>query len=484
MENEKSTSSKKESNSYPSNNARTKFFPISVFVLVISVMIYRVFTFGPFAPLSCRLLRIGCLNMTVQGDVSPEFIDVKKAFVKIFESGEEVGSSLVAYYNGKLVVELYGGYADLETKREYDKDTLQIVYSSSKVMVYIYIDRGLLNYNEKISKYWPEFAQGNKENVTLLDLVNHRAGVTYLETQLTKSDLEDLDKLAKILAAQPHIFDGVTARAYHAATRGWYLNEIVRRVDPKRRTMGQIISEEIMKQYDLEFYFSLPSNLVPRVSTLYYAPITENISRMRLILLDWLYKKRSESFIINKKSIKQKDLMMKAFNNTIPGLPHILELKEVTKLEAITFECPSVTGFSNAKSMAKLGAIITNNGQPLNNDGSSNKPLLSKNTVDLISTKLPVALDHIIGLNFTPAIGGFAYLKLPGIEDVEFLGWGGFGGSMFIWNRELGISIGYAMNALRMSTIGDKRVWGMLKEIVNVVKKLKKEQSENSSSKK
>ncbi|RIB03586.1 beta-lactamase/transpeptidase-like protein [Gigaspora rosea] len=429
MENETSKSRK------TSASTRSKIFPISVLILIISIIIYRLSTIGPFAPLQCRLLGIGCPDTKVQGYIVPEFIDVKKAFIKNFEDGSEVGSSVAVYYNGKLVVDLYGGYADLEAMREYNKDTLQLVFSSTKtlssIMIAYLVDRGLLNYDEKISKYWPEFAQGNKENVTLLDLVNHRAGVTYLDRQLTKSELEDLDKLAKILAAQPHSFDGVPLRAYHAATRGWYLNEIVRRVDPKHRTIGQI----------------------------------------------W-YKKNSDPFILE--SIDRKHLMFKTFNSLVPGLP--LEFKEVTKLETFTFESPSATGITNAKSMAKLGAILINNGQPLD-DNSNSKPFISKNTIDLISTKLPIEWDYFIGRNLTPSVGGFAYFKFPGLEDVEFLGWGGFGGSLFLWNQELGISFGYVMNAIKMSTFGDKRGWSLLKEIVNVVKKLKKEQSENSFSK-
>ncbi|CAG8657315.1 618_t:CDS:2, partial [Gigaspora rosea] len=214
MKNEKSKSLK------ASASVRSKFYLISVLIFIISIITYRFLTIGPFAPLQCRLLGIGCPDTKVQGYAASEFIGAKKAFIKNFEAGGEVGSSVAAYYNGKLVVDLQGGYADLETKHEYDKDTLQFVFSSTKasIMIAYLVDRGLLNYNEKISTYWPEFAQGNKENVTLLDLVNHRAGVTYLDTRLTKSELEDLDKLAKILAAQPHIFDGVPLRAYHAAT--------------------------------------------------------------------------------------------------------------------------------------------------------------------------------------------------------------------------------------------------------------------------
>ncbi|CAG8644586.1 21029_t:CDS:2, partial [Dentiscutata erythropus] len=372
-----------------------------------------------------------CLDTEVQGYVAPEFIDAKKVFIKNFKNGDEVGASVAAYYNGKLVVDLQGGYSDREAKRKYDEDTLQLVFSSTKVMSSIVIaylvDRGLLNYDEKISTYWPEFAQGNKENVTLMDLVNHRAGVNYIDEQYTESDLEVLDKLAKVLAGQPHVFDGVPVRAYHAITRGWYLNEIVRRVDPKHRTIGQIIFEEILKQSDLEFYLSIPPNLLPRVSNIYTSPIFGNFMWMRNLLLNWWNKKISISFILNYVD----DVMMKTFNQTIIGIPRALKFEEVTKLGEFAFECPSVLGFTNAKPIAKLGAIITNNGRSLN-DNDNSQPLLSENTINLMSTKLPIAWDHVVKGNFTPSVGGFAYLKFPGIEDVEFLGWGGFGGSLFI----------------------------------------------------
>ncbi|CAG8451629.1 7481_t:CDS:2 [Cetraspora pellucida] len=466
---EKSTSDKKEVKAHPST--RSKFFPISVVILIISIVIYRFLTVGYFDSLQCRLLRIGCLNTKVQGYVAPEFIDVEKTFIKNFENGYEVGSNVAAYYNGKLVVDLHGGYADLETMREYDNNTLQFVFSSTKVMVnntYL-VDRGILDYNEKISTYWPEFAQGNKENVTLLDLVNHRAGVSYLEN-MSDSDFEDLDKLAKVLAAQPHLFDGVPNRAYHAATRGWYLNEVVRRVDPKHRTIGKIISEEILTQYDLEFYISLPPSLISRVAK-FYRPKIWNIKRV-LNMLEALWNKKTSTSLFWE-IITDKMKMSKVF-----AIPGISDTDDLIKLESITMEHPSINGITNAKSIAKLGAMIVNNGQPLNTDSS--KPFLSKSTVDLMSTKLPVAFDHVILTNITPATGGFAYMRLPEIEDVEFLGWGGYGGSLFLWNRELGISFGYVMNGIwapAPGEVADKRGWSLLRDVVNAVKKLKKMQA-------
>ncbi|KAF0540871.1 beta-lactamase/transpeptidase-like protein [Gigaspora margarita] len=483
MENEKSTSHNREDRTNPPT--KSKFFPISAIILIISILIYRYVTFGPFAPLQCQLLGIGCFNTTVQGYVAPEFINAKEAFKKNFDNGDDIGASVAAYYNGKLVLDLQGGYADLETMREYDKNTLQPVFSSTKVLSSIVIaylvDKGILNYNEKITKYWPEFAQGNKENVTLLDLVNHRAGLSYIDARnITIVDLEDLDKFAEILAAQPHSFGGVPKRAYHAITRGWYLNEIVRRVDSKHRTIGKIASEEILNQYDLEFYLSLPPNLISRVAKFYETSFIKEGINMFNTMIDWWTGKLPSSFFLEYKN--KESVFYKTAQNMIGPFPH--KFTDASKLEFVTIEWPSTNGITNAKSMAKLGAIIVNNGQPIKEDSSSSsfrsKSLLSKSTIELISTKLPVTFDYVLYGNFTPALGGFAYLRFPGIEDVEFMGWGGYGGSIFIWNQELGISFGYAMNGLwtpKYNEIGDRRGQSILKEIVNAVKKLKEEQT-------
>ncbi|CAG8724557.1 13918_t:CDS:2, partial [Racocetra persica] len=409
-------------------------------------------TFGPFAPLQCQLVGVRCLSTKVQGYVAPEFINVKKAVITNFENGGEVGSSVAVYYNGKLVVDL---------------------------QAYL-VDRKFLDYNEKISTYWPEFAQGNKENVTLLDLVNHWAEVSYLN-MLVKSDLEDLDKLAKVLAAQPHSFGGVSNRAYHALTYGWYLNEIVRRVDLKHRTIGKIVSEEILTQYDLEFYLSLPPNLISRVAKFYETPTIKAAIDSLGVFKSWWAGKVPGSFFSEVKD--KKSVLYKTIHCSHPTFS---AFPDFSKLEAVTIEWPSANGVTNAKSIAKLGAIIVNNGRPLSDDSSSSsssvssKPLLSKSIIDLISTKLPVTFDHVLYTNITPSFGGFVYIRIPDIEDIEFLGWGGYGGSLFIWNRELGILFGYTMNALWTSKLGevsDQRTWSILREIVNVVKKLKEEQA-------
>ncbi|GET64181.1 serine hydrolase [Rhizophagus irregularis DAOM 181602=DAOM 197198] len=202
---------------------------------------------------------IRCPYNIISGFTSQEFSDVRQVFLENFENGQEVGAQVSVYYNNELVVDLSCGFADVSTGKPYDDSTLQLVFSSTKVLSGIVVARlveqGLLDYNSPISKYWPEFAQGGKENVTLLDLMVHRAGVGFIDSHdMSVQDLYDLDNLSEILAKQPHNFNGVPKRAYHGISRGWYLNEIVRRVDPRHRTIGRIVSEDIVPEYNIEFY--------------------------------------------------------------------------------------------------------------------------------------------------------------------------------------------------------------------------------------
>ncbi|RIB19176.1 beta-lactamase/transpeptidase-like protein [Gigaspora rosea] len=443
--------------------------------LIFGFMIYRYSHSGPFLPFSCQILNLGCPSVEVTGFTTPEFLGVKKIFEENIKNGLDVGAGVSVYYDNKLVVDLQGGIANLETGKVYDSETLQGVFSCSKtltgIMIARLVEQGLLNYDEKISKYWPEFAQGGKENVTLLDLMVHRAGVSYIDShQMTLSDLSDLDSLAKILQSQPHNFNGVTTKAYHGVSRGWYLNEIVRRVDPRHRTIGRIVSEEIAPVYDIEFYYSITKkSLYQRVASIYSYPMVRVLAKF--LLPKWLIGEPLEPIF---------DEMMKSdsvtYKTLIGTAPDKSQPQDWNRFEMLNYEGPSYSGVTNSKSMAKLAAIMANGGKPINNltTGVLEPTILSKNTYDLVMTKLPEAFDVVLQTNITSTIGGFGYFRLKGVEEYEFIGWGGSGGSMLLFNPELKIGFGFCMNAFHTALAGDQRSLRMLREVVDTVKTLKK----------
>lgn len=138
------------------------------------------------------------------------------------------------------------------------------MFSSGKsiaaIVVAMLVDKGLLSYDEKVVSYWPDFGQNGKNDITLADVLRHEAGLqdfnhTCKVSDFSKDGIRE-NKLGKLIEDLSPVFptkelgvsnpDGSeTRRAYHALTRGWVLNEIVRRVDPEKRTIGEIIVSDI-----------------------------------------------------------------------------------------------------------------------------------------------------------------------------------------------------------------------------------------------
>jgi hypothetical protein len=135
---------------------------------------HRLLATGPYA--SWKNVFLGREeNLPVSGFVQPGFEKVFEAFKANFTSGQEIGAQFSAYVNGKLVVDLVGGHTSPKRDKELTTENFTVIFSSGKcvtgIIISYLVDKGLLNFNMKIADVWPEFAQGNKENVTLKDLV-------------------------------------------------------------------------------------------------------------------------------------------------------------------------------------------------------------------------------------------------------------------------------------------------------------------------
>ncbi|KAJ3123603.1 hypothetical protein HK098_001813 [Nowakowskiella sp. JEL0407] len=469
-----------------------------VWIAILLFTNYRYWMGRPHFPLTCNLVSLNCKDwvQTISGYVAPGYEPVRKAFEQNFLEGLEVGASFSAYVDGIPVVELYGGYHDRRYQRPYDSKTLQLVFSSSKVvesiLVTSLIDKGLLSFDDKITKYWPEFAQGNKENVTVGCLLGHRAGVTYLNKQPTLKQLQDLDLLAEMLAKQPHNFGGEAVQGYHAVTRGWYLNELVRRVDPQHRTIGQMIREDIMPLLGIEFYVGLPSHLESRVSPLIGFPLLRSVAK--LVVPDRFQNDPvtgvTKQLIFNRKSVAFKALRGSG-PRQLRMWPHTHNRKEIWRSEGSSFN-----GITNAKSsallqLARLAALMANEGS------IDAVELISPETVQKSLTPLTSSVDAVVTRNITFARGGFGIdVEFPGVKG-KWAGWGGAGGSMVWWNwnphtkqdaegtghsgdwrKETNakkVAFSYVQNSVGFTSLGDKRSWRILRALMDTVDGLDKE---------
>ena len=213
---------------------------------------------------------------------------VRAAFLEGFEKNEEHGAGVAVYHRGKCVVDLMGGWRDKDHTVPYGTDALQVVFSTTKgitsIAVAMCVERGLLEYSENVSTYWPEFADKGKGNVTVAQLLSHRAGLYTVDGDITLEEALDWDTVTARLAATAPRFPVDSTHAYHAITFGWLAGELVRRVTGK--SIGQFVREEIVSPLGAEFHIGLPEELEPRVARLMAHPIPKFTPEVAKLMME------------------------------------------------------------------------------------------------------------------------------------------------------------------------------------------------------
>lgn len=201
-------------------------------------------------------------QVEIHGFVSPGFEPVREAFAENFATRREIGDACCVYHKGEKVVDLWGGVRNVATGEPWEENTMALVYSATKglsaMTLAIAHSRGWLDYDAPVSKYWAEFAQNGKEKITVRQLLAHQAGLFALDEPLDRDLVVDLDRLADVLARQKPAWEPGTRQGYHAVTLGFYEAELLRRIDPQHRSLGQFFQDEIAAPLGLDFYIRLP----------------------------------------------------------------------------------------------------------------------------------------------------------------------------------------------------------------------------------
>jgi CubicO group peptidase (beta-lactamase class C family) len=189
----------------------------------------------------------------------------------------EVGLHVAIYHEGELVVDVWGGIADPATGRKVEGDTLFPVFSVTKAVtataLHIQAERGLVEYDQPIARYWPEFGAQGKERTTVRDALSHRTGIPQMPEGATPERMADYEWMVDQLARMKPWFEPGTTNAYHCYTFGWIIAEIVRRTDPKGRSFGAFVQEEICAPLGIDdLYIGIPGAVEPRVARLIDPP--------------------------------------------------------------------------------------------------------------------------------------------------------------------------------------------------------------------
>lgn len=358
--------------------------------------------------------------MEIAGYVAPGLGPVAEEFELNFVERGELGAAFTAVRGNEPLVNLWGGIADRASGQPYTADTLQILFSGTKGMVsaclLLLLQRGCLELDAPVARYWPEFATAGKAGVRVRDIVTHSAGLPGLQVPVTWHEAVDARRMAALLARQPRSGDPRATRTYHAATFGWLCGELVRRIDG--RTIGRFFAEEIARPLDLELWIGLPAELEPRVSTVELADTWGG----------------GIGVLANQQA---DDPLRQAVDNPPRYDEQNFPWNERAWHAA---EVPSSNGIGTARSIARFYANLDR--------------LLSAETLRLGSTPLCTRYDPLLGKPTSFGVGfELQTRQRPLGPPADAFGHGGAGGSKHgCWpSQRLGFS--YTMNLLHDETV-------------------------------
>lgn len=285
----------------------------------------------------------------VEGRVSAGFEAVRDAFADNFSRRHELGGACCVYHRGEKVVDLWGGVRNKSTGEPWEEDTMVLVYSTTKGLAAMTLalahSRGWLDYEERVCAYWPEFARQGKEKVTVRQLLAHQAGLFAFDEPEDRSVIADLDRLAVVLARQKPAWEPGTRQAYHAITLGYYEGELLRRIDPRHRSLGQFFQDEIATPLGLDFYIRLPESIPnARLATLSRPSLAARL--------------RGFPFRFMLSTLSRRSNIVRALEGS--ELPH-----DDQRIYARDFEMPSGGGVGTARAIARAYSAFATGGREL-----------------------------------------------------------------------------------------------------------------------
>jgi CubicO group peptidase (beta-lactamase class C family) len=195
----------------------------------------------------------------IEGSCDSRFARVKAAFAENFDQRNEYGAAVAVSIDGKMVVDLWGGHADRARTRPWARDTIVTVFSTTKGMTAIcahrLADKGLLDFDAPVARYWPEFAQHGKDRITVRQLLNHRAGLPGVRKTLSREAIFDWNTMVTALASEEPFWEPGTKHGYHALTYGWLVGEVIRRLTGK--SVGAYFKGEIAAPLGIDCHIGL-----------------------------------------------------------------------------------------------------------------------------------------------------------------------------------------------------------------------------------
>ncbi|MER6955664.1 serine hydrolase domain-containing protein [Streptomyces sp. NPDC000618] len=340
----------------------------------------------------------------IQGSYDDLFTAVPTALAALLDGGDAGGSAAV-FVDGEPVVDVWGGFADAERTVPWQRDTIVNVFSVTKTMTalcaLVLADRGELDPDAPVARYWPEFAAAGKEGVLVRHLLSHTAGLPDWEGPV--AEVYDWSAATARLAATAPQWEPGTAVGYHSLTQGFLVGEVVRRITG--RSPGEFFADEIAGPLGADFRMGLPAEHDHRVAATIPPPSHDE------------------------------DYAASAPGAAAPTAGTVLRVRDGNSVAWRRAQIPAASGFGNARSVALVQSVMACGGSV------RGVRLLSRAGCERAWEEQFSGEDRVLGM---PVSWGLGYGRFGGTY-----GWGGWGGSLVVIEPETRMTVAYVTNQMR-----------------------------------
>lgn len=369
------------------------------------------------------------MTTDVQGECAPRFAAVRDAFEANFAAGREVGASFAATIDGEPVIDLWGGHADAACTRPWERDTIVNVFSTTKAVTalaaHMLVDRGLLDLDAPVARYWPEFAAAGKAAIPVRQVMSHTAGLAGVTPRLPHEALFDWTRMTAALAAEAPWWPPGSQSGYHALTFGYLVGELVRRLSG--RTPGTFVRDEIARPLAADFHIGLPASEDGRVAEM-VAPAPGTSTGFDTTSL--------AGRVLSNPPLRPEAANQPAWRRA---------------------EIPAANGHGNARSVASILAALACGGT------LRGVRLLGEPTLRRAIEEQAYGRDLVLGRRFRWGVGFMLTSdEIPLGPNPHVFGHGGWGGSLGFADLDARVSWAYVMNKMSPGTTGDFRAAAMI----------------------
>lgn len=355
----------------------------------------------------------------IQGICDPRFAAVRDAFAANFAERGEIGAGVCVTAGGRPVVELWGGWIDSERRQPWRRDTLINFFSVGKAFTALcalrLVERGRLDLDAPMARYWPAFAAAGKEAITLRQALSHRAGLPALRKPLPDGAMLDWEVMTQALEQQEPWWAPGTAHGYHVNTFGYLIGEVVRRVAGE--TLGTLLRNEVAGPLAADIHIGLPAKEHARVADFRWPSFTPSAAP---------------------EALTEEEKMRW---NTYWNPPGISGAGWVNRAEWRQAEIPSTNGHGTAAGVARVYAALARRGEI---DGVR---ILDASTLAEATSEHSCGFDLIsqrasrFGLGFQ-----LTQPERPLGPNQGAFGHFGAGGALGFCDPEADVAMGYVMN--------------------------------------